>query len=205
MEMLRRHMWVIDLAGIALGAVVSGQAAASLVVSALPSPHPPPAASRPRPERDRARPAADRRVDRIVERNIFCSTCGDAPAPSSAAQGTRALTLLAVMFAPPPADGGWSVAIIRNDATATAGPYTVGARVGDATIEAIDEVRVTLAVGGGRRELLEDGDVLLEVNGASIATPDAALAAYAKLRTASHVWLAIERNGQRTRMDYDIR
>jgi general secretion pathway protein C len=283
MEMLRRHLWVIDLAGIALGAVVSGQAAASLVVSALPAPQPAAAASRPKPERDRGRPAADRiadrRVDRIVERNIFCSTCGDAPAPSSAAQGTRALTLLAVMFAPPPADGGWSVAIIRNDATATAGPYTVGARVGDATIEAIDEVRVTLDVGGGRRELLEllrvtppttrtqparsvdklgahryripratldefvaggattpwprvvpqsrdgqpigfalhgirgpfaaigleDGDVLLGVNGASIATPDAALDAYAKLRTASHVWLAIERNGQRTRMDYDIR
>jgi len=282
MEMLRRHLWVIDLAGIALGAVVSGQAAASLVASALPSPysaHATPAASRLKPERDGGRPADDLIVARVVERNIFCSTCGDAPAASSAAPSTGALTLLAVMFAPQPADARWSVAIIRNDAAATAGPYTVGDRVGNATIEAIDEVRVTLDVGDGRRELLEllratprttqtqaarsidklgghrylipratldrfvaggatppwprvvpqlrdgkpigfalhgvrgpfaaigleDGDVLLEVNGASIATPDAALAAYAKLRTAGHVWLAIERNGQRTRIDYDIR
>ena len=52
---------------------------------------------------------------------------------------------------------------------------------------------------------LENGDILLEVNGMPIETPDAALAAYAKLRTASHVWLAIERDRRRIRMDYDIR
>ena len=33
---------------------------------------------------------------------------------------------------------------------------------------------------------LSDGDLLLEVNGRSIATPDAAMAAFAPLRTASH-------------------
>ncbi len=276
MEMLRRHLWVIDLAGIALGAVVSGQAAASLMASVLPRPQAPHVAHappRPKPVIDSAKPA----IDGIVERNIFCSTCGDAAAPAPVAQSTRALTLLAVMFAPPPADRRWSVAVIRNDAAATAGPYTVGARLGDATIGAIDEVRVTLDVDGGRHEFLEllrgvarrtppappvdklgahryripratldgfvaggattpwprvvpqlrdgkpigfrlhgirgpfaaigleNGDLLLEVNGTPIETPDAALAAYAKLRTASHVWLAIERNGQRTRMDYDVR
>jgi hypothetical protein len=42
---------------------------------------------------------------------------------------------------------------------------------------------------------LRDGDLLLEVNGRSIATPDAAMAAFAALRTASHVWLAIVRAG----------
>jgi general secretion pathway protein C len=275
MEMLRRHMWVIDLAGIALGAVVSGQAAASLITSALPrprAPHAAPAGPRPKTVVEGAKPA----IDGIVGRNIFCSTGGDAPSAVPEAQRPRALTLLAVMFAPPPADRRWSVAIIRNDTAATAGPYTVGARLGDATIEAIDDVRVTLA-DGGRREFLEllrgvarttqsgqpvdklgahhyrlsratldgfvaggattpwprvvpqlrdgkpigfrlhgirgpfaaiglePGDVLLEVNGTPLQTPDAALAAYAKLRTASHVWLAIERNGRRTRMDYDIR
>jgi general secretion pathway protein C len=274
MEMLRRHMWVIDLAGIALGAVVSGQAAASLITSALPRPrahHAAPAG--PWPTTEGATPA----IDGIVGRNIFCSTGRDAPCAAPTAPRPRALTLLAVMFAPPPADRSWSVAIIRNHTTATAGPYTVGARLGDATIEAIDDVRVTLDVDGGRRELLEllrgvarttqpappvdklgahhyripratldgfvaggattpwprvvpqlrdgkpigfrlhgirgpfaaigleTGDVLLEVNGTRVETPDAALAAYATLRTASHVWLAIERNGQRTRMDYDIR
>ena len=277
MEMLRRHLWVVDLAGIALGAVVFGQAAATLISSALPRlPAPRVAHAAPAPA-----PAhlPDKAFDGIVGRNIFCSTCGDAPAAAPPAQTTRALTLLAVMFAPPPADRRWSIAVIRNDAAATAGPYAVGARLGDATVGAIDEVRVTLDVDGGRREILEllrgpargpqpapavdkiaghryripraaldgflgggvsaqwprvvpqlrdgkpigfrllgirsdgpfaaigldNGDILLEVNGTSIETPDTALAAYAKLRTASHVWLAIERAGRRIRIDYDIR
>jgi general secretion pathway protein C len=281
MEMLRRHLWVVDLAGIALGAVVFGQATATLLSSALPRP------SAPRATRWPAVPAAGEAraghvkpaIDGIVERNIFCSTCGDAPAAAPLPQTTRGLTLLAVMFAPPPADRRWSVAVIRNDAAATAGPYTVGARLGDATVGAIDEVRVTLDVDDGRREILEllrgpargpqpapavdkiaahryripraaldgflgggvspqwprvvpqlrdgkpigfrllgirsdgpfaaigldNGDILLEVNGTSIATPDTALAAYAKLRMASHVWLAIERDRRRIRIDYDIR
>jgi hypothetical protein len=83
MEMLRRHMWVIDLAGIALGAVVSGQAAASLMVSVLPrpqAPHAAPAPPRPTLVVDGAKPA----IDGIVARNIFCSTCGDAPLPAAA-------------------------------------------------------------------------------------------------------------------------
>jgi general secretion pathway protein C len=282
MEILRRHLWVVDLAGIALGAVVFGQAAATLMASALPwlqAPHG--ANARAMAASDSAKPAQTKSViDDIVGRNIFCSTCGDAPvAAASPAQSVRALTLPAVMFAPPPADRRWSVAIIRNDAAATAGPYTVGARLGDATIGAIEEVRVTLDLDGGRREFLqllrvpargpqpaptidktgahryrlpraaldgfltggpsaawprvvpqlrdgkpigfrlsgirsagpfaaiglENGDILLEVNGMSIDTPDAALAAYAKLRTASQVWLAIERDRRRIQMDYDIR
>jgi len=52
---------------------------------------------------------------------------------------------------------------------------------------------------------LRDGDVLREVNGRSIATPDSALAAYGALRSEGHVWLAIERGGQRLRLDYRIR
>ena len=62
MEMLRRHVWVIDLAGIALGAVVSGQAAASLMVSVLPrpqAPHAAPAPPRPTVVVDGAKPAID--------------------------------------------------------------------------------------------------------------------------------------------------
>ena len=52
---------------------------------------------------------------------------------------------------------------------------------------------------------LASGDLLLEVNGRSIATPDAALAAFTSVRTASHVWLLVERDGRRIRMDYAIR
>ena len=52
---------------------------------------------------------------------------------------------------------------------------------------------------------LASGDVLAEVNGRSIATPDAALAAYAALQTADHFSLVIERGGRRVRLDYVIR
>jgi general secretion pathway protein C len=52
---------------------------------------------------------------------------------------------------------------------------------------------------------LADGDLLLAVNGRSIATPSAALEAYAALRAADHIWLAIERARQRIRIDYTIR
>ena len=155
MEMLRRHLWVIDLAGIALGAVVSGQAAASLdgVGAATAHKRPTPRTAPPRPESDQRREASDRRHRRTATSSARRAAMLRLPPP--VAQSTRALTLLAVMFAPPPADRRWSVAIIRNDAAATVGPYTVGARLGDATIGAIDEVRVTLDVDGGRREFLE--------------------------------------------------
>ena len=94
----------------------------------------------------------DKPIDAIVARDVFCSTRGEAP---RAERSRRALTLLAIMFAPPPSDPRWSVAIVRDDETAATGPYGVGARLGDATIEAIEDVRVVLDVGHGRRELLE--------------------------------------------------
>jgi len=52
---------------------------------------------------------------------------------------------------------------------------------------------------------LMNGDLLVEVNGRPLTSPDAALNAYAALRTASHVWLVVERAGQRIRTDYVIR
>lgn len=282
-NLLRRHFWVVDLIGIAIGAALAGHAVATLIGSTLPRQPP----SSPRGQIAPRAPvsAASKSIEGIVGRNIFCATCDGAPAPE---RSQRAFTLLAVMFAPPPSDPRWSVAVIRDDEAATTGPYGVGARLGDATIESIAEVYVVLDVGRGRRELLEllrrrprappngrgapaaafgdgvrktgthsyelrraaldqflaggatppwprvvpqskdgapigfrlfgiasdgpfaaigleNGDVLREVNGRSIATPDAALAAFAALRTASHVWLAVERDGRRIRMDYVIR
>jgi hypothetical protein len=52
---------------------------------------------------------------------------------------------------------------------------------------------------------LSNGDLLLAVNGRSIATAEAAMAAFAPLRAASHVWLEVERDGRRVRLDYAIR
>jgi len=287
MEFLaRRHFWVVDLVGIAICGILTGHAAAMLILAALPRYEAAAPARRggmPPPARASA---ADKSIDAIVARNMFCSACGDdVPAPE---RSRLPFTLLAIMFAPPPSDPRWSVAIIRDDEAATAGPYAVGAVLGAATIGAIEQVRVVLDVGRGRREYLEllhrpprapadgrrapldapadgvtktgahsyeirravveqllaggttprwprvvpqardgeplgfrlfgigregpfaaiglsDGDLLLEVNGRSIATPDAAMAAFAALRTASHVSLAILREGRRVRIDYVVR
>ena len=299
---LRRYVWVVDLIGIAIGAVLAGHATAIRVAALLPAPTPPPA-FRARAPRGESVRATDKSIAAIVDRNVFCSTCSDVPAPQ---QTRRPLRLLAIMFARPPADPRWSVAVIRNEEAAVVGPFGVGARLGDATIDAIEEVRVVLDVGPGRHEILEllsggprwspgekgaksswpvacstrsdghhrsedtttcedvrkigarsyevrratidrflqggvappwprivpqtregqpnglllagvgrdsvfaalglaSGDVLLEVNGRAIATPDAALAAYTALRTADHFSLVIEREGRRIRLDYVIR
>jgi general secretion pathway protein C len=279
MELLRRYVWVIDLIGIAIGAVLAGHATATFLAARLPHEPPPARAAVPRAHG----PAPhDKSIDAIVDRNVFCSTCRDAPAVE---RTKRALRLLAIMFARPPADTRWSVAVIRDEEAATTGPYGVGAQVGEATIAAIDEVRVILEDGHGHHEILDllprwpdermpgpreatfegvrklgshryevrraaldrflqggvtppwprivpqmrdgqgsglllagvrsdsafaalglaSGDVLVEVNGRAIATPDAALAAYAALKTADHFALVVERSGRRVRLDYVIR
>jgi len=282
--LVSRHFWVMDLVGLAICGTLMGHAAGTSIVAALPRYE----TAAPARRGGLAPPApastADKSIDGIVGRNLFCSSCSDVSAPEPS---RRPFTLLAIMFAPAPSDARWSAAIIRDDEAATTGPYCVGARLRDATIEAIDDTRVVLDVGRGRREFLEllrrqphalsagraqgpdalgdgvrktgahsyeikrgvldhflaggmappwprvvpqardgepvglrlfgvrdgpfsaiglsDGDLLVEVNGRSIVTPDTALAAFAALRTASHVWLTIVRDGRRVRLDYVVR
>ena len=276
--LLRRYLWVVDLIGIMVGAALAGDATATMIAAALPMDAAPSAR---RVETPAPPPPPNKSVEHIVQRNIFCSTCTGTRLPE---QTRRALTLLAIMYAPPPSDPRWSVAIVRDDAAATTGPYAVGARLGDATVAAIEDVRVVLDEHGRtellellpqrrsppgrapakatfdgirqtaanrfevRRDVLEQflaggitpgwprvvpqardgepvgfrvfgiaanspfaalglasGDVLLQVNGRSIATPAAALAAVTSLRTANHVSLSIARGDRLIRLDYDIR
>ena len=146
--LLRRQIWIVDLFGILLGAALAGQATANLIAAALPHPAAP---ARPAPPRSPppAQPA-DKSIDRIVGRNIFCPGCGGPRAP---ARSRHAYTLLAIMIAP--TDWRWSVAIIRDYERLTAGPYRVGARLGDDTIAVIDDTSVLLDDGHGRSEVLE--------------------------------------------------
>lgn len=51
---------------------------------------------------------------------------------------------------------------------------------------------------------LQNGDALLAINGLEIATPDAALEAYARLRGASNLALSLERRGRAMTVDYAI-
>jgi general secretion pathway protein C len=51
---------------------------------------------------------------------------------------------------------------------------------------------------------LQNGDVLLAVNGLEVATPDAALEAYGQLRSATTLSVSLERRGQPMTVDYAI-
>jgi general secretion pathway protein C len=271
-----------------------------MVVTGGPTPRPARVAAPPTPA-----PVYTKQIEEILKRNIFCSTCPpilqteggpkqpDAPPPLQ--RTSLNLKLLAIMFAPPPADPRWSVAVIRDNDAKTAGPYNVGSKVRDATIEDIDDAKVYLDFGGGRHEFLDlldrpqpaagapvaaatptdpfqaeldkgikqisdhkyevqrstldaltnnmaalaraarivpevrdgksvgfrlfsirpDGpfakiglqnnDVVSAINGLEMTSPDQALLAYTKLKTANHLTVAVERNGQKITKDYNIR
>jgi general secretion pathway protein C len=47
--------------------------------------------------------------------------------------------------------------------------------------------------------------MLRTINGYDMSSPDSALEAYARLRTADHLTLSIVRRGQPTTIDYNIR
>ncbi len=52
---------------------------------------------------------------------------------------------------------------------------------------------------------LQNGDTIKGINGSDMTTPDAALALYSKLRSASHLSVAVERRNQAVTMDYTIK
>jgi len=51
---------------------------------------------------------------------------------------------------------------------------------------------------------MQNGDMLRTINGFEMSSPDSALEAYARLRNASNLSVAIVRRGQPTTLDYDI-
>ena len=308
--LLRKYLWAVDGLVVALCAIFMARAASTGIATALekklvgtgPAPK---AAIRPSTP---AAPAAvySKQVEEILRRNIFCSACppilpvegkgpGEPPPPPPLQRTSLNLKLLAIMFAPPPADPRWSVAVIRDNDSKTAGPYNVGGKIRDATIEDIDDAKVYLDFGGGRHEFLDlldrpvpaanapapavastdplaaeldkgvkqisehkyevqkstldaltnnfaslaraarivpevkdgksvgfrlfsirpDGpfakiglqnnDVVSAINGLEMTSPDQALLAYTKLKTATHLSVAVERNGQKITKDYNIR
>jgi general secretion pathway protein C len=305
--LLRKYLWAVDGLIIALCALFLARATATMiggkmVITGGPAPRPARVAAPPAPA-----PIYTKQVEEILKRNIFCSTCppileqpktadsGPPPAPPLMRTSLN-LKLLAIMFAPPPADPRWSVAIIRDNDDKSAGPYNVGSKLRDALIDDISEDRVYLNFGNGRIEYLDlldrpqpaaaapapapvastdplsaeldkgikkigehnyevqrstldsllgnmaalakgarivpetkdgkpagfrlfsirpdgpfakigllNGDVVSAINGLEMNSPDQALLAYTKLKTANHLSVAIERNGQKITKDYNIR
>jgi general secretion pathway protein C len=99
----------------------------------------------------------------ILARNVFCSRCVtslqtpasfpmDAPA---AGERAGSLELLAIMFAPSPADRRWSVAVIRDGLSNTTGAYAIGSTLHGATVARIELARVFLRARDGRVEHLD--------------------------------------------------
>jgi general secretion pathway protein C len=306
--LLRKYLWAIDLCVIAICAVFSARATATLIQTRITRIIP---AARSLP---RARAIASsgtyygKEVEEILKRNIFCSTCppilakpveaGSGPPPPPELQRTSLpLKLLAVMFAPPPGDPRWSVAIIRDVDDKSVGPYLIGSKIREAVVSDIDETRVFLEVSGRKEYLdlvdktptnapgapvavaaappsdplmaeldrgikkigehnyevqrqtvdsllgnmsllsrsarivpeirdgkaagfrlfsvrpdgpfakigLQNGDVISAINGLEMTSPDKALEVYTKLKSASHLSVGLERNGQKINKDYNIR
>ncbi|MBC8132008.1 MAG: PDZ domain-containing protein, partial [Deltaproteobacteria bacterium] len=52
---------------------------------------------------------------------------------------------------------------------------------------------------------LQNGDVISAINGLEMTSPDKALEIYTKLKSANHLAVALERNGQKITKDYNIR
>jgi general secretion pathway protein C len=52
---------------------------------------------------------------------------------------------------------------------------------------------------------LQNGDVVASINGLEMTSPEKALEVYGKLKSASHLDLGLERNGQKVASDYTIR
>lgn len=178
--LLRKYLWAIDLLVVAICAVFSARATATIIQTRI-TRITPPVRSAPR-----TTPAAStgtyygKEVDEILKRNIFCSTCppilekpvaatdGKPPEPTLT-RTSLPLRLLAVMFAP--SDPTWSVAIIRDTDDHSVGPYGTNSKIREATISHIDEDRVYLDVSG-RKEYLDLIDK-------APATPNAPVAAAA--------------------------
>jgi general secretion pathway protein C len=304
--LLRKYLWAIDLAVIAICAVFSARATATLIETRI-TRITPPARSAPRVMASASGGTYyGKEIEDILRRNIFCSTCPPilekpvdpsvGPPPPLAEQRTSLpLRLLAVMFAPPPGDPRWSVAIVRDTDDHSVGPYSIGSKIRDATISDIEEARIHLEVGGRREYLdlidkapvpntpapapsarpedpftaeldrgikkvgennyevqrstvdsllgnmsllsrsarivpeirdgkaagfrlfsvrpdgpfakigLQNGDVISAINGLEMNSPDKALEVYTKLKSASHLSVGLERNGQKINKEYNIR
>jgi general secretion pathway protein C len=174
--LLRKYLWGIDLAVIALCAVFLARAASSAVESSIVVP---PQRAAYRPPRIQAPVVYSKEVEPILKRNVFCSTCPpiiDKPV-EGAAQPTGQeppqktslpLALMAIMYAPPPlglSTSPWSVAVVRDNEDKSTGAFGAGNKIHGAVITEIEETRVYLD-NGGKTEFID----LLE--GTKASTPE---------------------------------
>jgi general secretion pathway protein C len=307
--LLRKYLWVIDLVVIALGAVFSARAAATMIETKLARSAPPPKAAPRIAAAAAPQTVYSKEYEPILKRNVFCSECpplieepkkGEAEVPVDLGpqRTSLPLALVAIMFAPAPADPHLSIAIIRDTEQKTAGAYSIDGTIRDATITDIEETRVHFNVQGRHEYLdlidkgpaptpaapvaaapaapssdplgaelqkgikktgennyevqrgtvdsllnnisalsraarivpemkdgraagfrlfsvrpdgpfavigLQNGDVISSINGLEMNSPDQALMVYTKLKSAAHLSVGLDRNGQKITKEYNIR
>ena len=176
--LLRKYLWAIDLAVIAICAVFSARATATLIETKLARVGPP---AKPPPRVAIAAPQTvyTKEYEEILKRSIFCSTCPPIVKPPETGpevhvdpqpqRTTLPLKLLAIMFAPAPADPRWSMAVIRDTDEKSSGAFSINSKIREAVITNIDATRVDFDIAG-RKEYLE----LFDKGPAPAAAPVAA-------------------------------
>jgi general secretion pathway protein C len=303
--LLRKYLWAVDLAVVALCATFLGMAASGAVESKFASAPPPAKAALAKPPKAEAKPGFNKDPKAILMRNIFCATCPPLiddgkpvvePDPVDVQTKTALpLALLAIMYAPPPNGIKWSIAVMRDTEAKSLGAFPVGSKIHGATVTEILETRVYLdnvgkteyidlfelpapppqaaaaaapkpedpfsaELANGIKKLsehkyelqrstlesvlgnmallsrsarivpemkdgkaagfrlfavrpegpfamigMQNGDIISSINGLEITSPEKALEVYAKLKSASHLSLGMERNSQKITKEYNIR
>jgi general secretion pathway protein C len=303
--LLRKYLWAVDLAVVALCATFLGMAASGAVESKLASTAVPPRIAPAKPPKPDSKVTFNKDPTAILKRNMFCSTCppifevATSVDPTVTVEETKTalpLALLAIMYAPPPNGIKWSIAVMRDTEAKIMGAYPVGGKIHGATVTGILETRVYLDNAGkaeyidlfeapapppqpvaaaaapnkddalavdlskGIKKLTENkyelqrstlesvlgnmallsrsarivpemkdgkaagfrlfavrpdgpfamigmqnGDIISSINGLEITSPEKALEVYAKLKSASHLSLGMERNSQQFTKEYNIR
>src|SRR5260221_3213510 len=159
--LLRKYLWAIDLAVIAICAIFSARATATVIETRLARGALP---AKPAPRVASAAPKTvyGRQFEDILKRNVFCSPCppilpppvaadSGPPQPSAPQRTTLPIALLAIMFAPPPADPRWSMAIIRDTEQKSAGGVGIGGKGATGAITDNSEAHRRLPILGPPR------------------------------------------------------
>jgi general secretion pathway protein C len=159
--LLRKYLWAVDLAVVALCSTFLAMAASGAVESkfaSLPAPPRPAAPKLPKPE---SKSAFTKDPTSILRRNLFCSACPpilddpnknadepETPTATPPAKTALPLAVLAIMYAPPPNGLRWSVVVMRDTEEKSTGAFSIGGRIHGATIIDILETRIYLDNAG---------------------------------------------------------
>jgi general secretion pathway protein C len=163
--LLKKYFWVVNLAVVAICAILAGRAGAHFIAGAYlagEEPKPGPGRHGPPPPPPKAH---GKESDEIIKRNVFCSGCAPPPPPVETAGGPTSnepqksslqLELVSTMVVP--SDDAWSMAVLRDMSTKEKDPamFNRGMQIFStgATVVKVVNKRVYIR-NGGRLEYLE--------------------------------------------------